>query len=82
MNLAMNSASTESNNQIGSVGQRVNTPVQDRPCPACDKINHIPRDCRDRKNQYFPCCKFWKRHRFKCPQNTNPLPIQNNNPPA
>jgi hypothetical protein len=52
------------------------------PCPACDEMDHIPRDCKNWKNQYFPCCKFWKRHRFECPQNTNPLPIQNNNPPA
>jgi hypothetical protein len=82
MNSAMNSASTGVNNQNGSVGQGVNTPVQDRPCPACDEMDHISRDCRNRKNQYFPRCKFWKRHTFECPQNTNPLLIQYNNPPA
>jgi hypothetical protein len=58
MNPAMNSAPTGSNNQIGSVGQLVNTPVQDRPCPACDEMVHIPRHCRNPKNQYFSCCKF------------------------
>jgi hypothetical protein len=40
----------------------------------------MPRDYRNRKNQYFPCCKYWKRHRFECPQVGNPLPVQNNNP--
>jgi hypothetical protein len=82
MNPAMNSASTGFNNQNGSIGQGVNTPVQERPCLACGEMDHIPRDCRERKNQYFSCCKFWKRHRIECPQNTNPLPIQNNNPLA
>jgi hypothetical protein len=60
MNPAMNSAPTGSNNQIGSVGQGVNTPVQDRPCPACDEMGHIPRDCRNRKNQYFLAANFEK----------------------
>jgi hypothetical protein len=82
MNPAMNSASTGNISQNGSIGQGVNTPVQDRPCPACDEMSYIPRDCRNRKNQYFPCCKFWKRHRFECSQITNPLPIQNHNPLA
>jgi hypothetical protein len=75
MNPAMNSASTVKKNQNGSIGQGVNTPVQDRPCPACNEISHIPRDCRNWKNQYFLYCKFWKRHRFECPQNTNPLDL-------
>jgi hypothetical protein len=42
MNPAMNSAATGINNQIENVGQGVNTPVQDRPCPACDEMGHIP----------------------------------------
>jgi hypothetical protein len=82
MNPMMSNVPAGGNNQNGNIGQGVNTLVQERPCPACDEMGHIPRDCRNRKNQYFPCCKFWKRHRFECPQNNNPLPIQNNNPPA
>jgi hypothetical protein len=66
MKPAMNSASTGINNQNGNIGKGVNTAVQDRPCPACDEMSHIPRYCRNRQNQYFPCCKFWKRHRFEC----------------
>jgi hypothetical protein len=80
MNPVANNISAEANNQNGSVGQGVNTSVQDnRPCPACDEMGHMPRDCRNRKNQYFPCCRYWKRHRFECPQFGNPLPVQNNN---
>jgi hypothetical protein len=51
MNPAVNSASTGINNQKESVGQEVNTPVQDRPCPPCDEMGHISRDCRNQKNQ-------------------------------
>jgi hypothetical protein len=76
MNPMMSNVSAGGNNQNGNIGQGVNTLVQDRPCPACDEMGHIPRDCMNRKNQYFPCCKFWKRHRFECPQNNNP-PAQN-----
>jgi hypothetical protein len=69
--------------QNGSVGQGLNTPVQDnRPCPTCDEVGHVLRDCKNMKNQYFPCCKFWKRHRYECPQVNNPHLVQNNNPPT
>jgi hypothetical protein len=83
LNPVANNAPAETNNQNGSVGQGENTPVQDnRPCPACDEMGHMPRDCRNRKNQYFTCCRYWQMHRFECPQFGNPLPVQNNNPPV
>jgi hypothetical protein len=35
-------------NHTGAIGQGVNTPVQkNRPCPACDEMGHVPRDCRN-----------------------------------
>ena len=44
MNPVANNAPTGTNNQNGSIGQGVYTPVQDnRPCPACDEFGHIQR---------------------------------------
>jgi hypothetical protein len=58
MNPMMSNVPVGGNNQNGNIGQGVSTLDQDRPCPACDEMGHIPRNCRNWKNQYFPCCKF------------------------
>jgi hypothetical protein len=52
MNPVVNISPAGVNNQTGAIWQGVNTPVQEnRPCPACDEISHVPRDCKNRKNR-------------------------------
>lgn len=62
INVVANNAPTGTNNQNGSSGQGVNTPAQDNrsfgPCPACDEVGHTIRDYKNRKNQYFTCCRI------------------------